>query len=265
MFIDILDTLTRVFIIMGIFFLVSSVVYFFRKNVLAVFNDMKILEQGNGYGNFEAGRYVFDSLSDSDVESARGGDTGRVSILGKEEDTEALGQNRPARKRVTAEERRKCHPEPPAYRDDPEERTKFLYDIDEKTELLGSEISEEDEERTELLGNTVFRDDERTALLGNPDEEDTDFPGEDSEEKTEYLGGEEKTEYLGDPFEKKTTLLSDPGEEEERTELLSRGNKGEEETTLLAGEEGDIDIDEEVAKYLELGDQATGYSPGRRK
>lgn len=202
MFIDILSVLTKVFIFMGIIFLVAALIYFFRKDVRTVFGDMQVMEQGSNYDNSAMSRQVFDSLSGRDIESARRGDTGRVSILGniKEEDTEALGSRKSSGERVAAknseiaysEKKKQC-------RKEPEERTEFLSDSDEKTELLKSEFSADDE-RTELLGGSACEDDERTALLRDSYEEKTEYLSENPEEKTAYLGEEgdpgEQTEYL---------------------------------------------------------------------
>lgn len=210
MFIDILSILTKVFVFMGIIFLIAALIYFFRKDVRTVFGDMQVMEQGSNYDNSAMSRQVFDSLSGRDIESARRGDTGRVSILGniKEEDTEALGSRKNSGERVAAknseiaysEKKKQCHEEP-------EERTEFLSDSDEKTELLKSEFSDDDE-RTELLGSTAFQDDERTALLSDPDEEKTEYLSENPEEKTAYLGEEgdpdERTEYLANSWNSDT-------------------------------------------------------------
>lgn len=211
MFIDILSVLTKVFIFMGIFFLIAALIYFFRKDVRTVFGDMQVMEQGSNYDNSAMSRQVFDSLSGRDIESARRGDTGRVSILGniKEEDTEALGSRKNSGERVTAENSEIAYSEKKKQcREEPEERTEFLSDSDEKTELLGSEISEEDEERTELLGSSACEDDERTALLRDPDEEKTEYLSENPEEKTAYLGEEgdpdERTEYLANSWNSDT-------------------------------------------------------------
>lgn len=201
MFIDILSILTKVFIFMGIIFLVAALIYFFRKDVRTVFGDMQVMEQGSNYDNSAMSRQVFDSLSGRDIESARRGDTGRVSILGniKEEDTEALGSRKNSGEKVAAENSEiACSEKKKQCCKEPEERTEFLSDSDEKTELLKSEFS--DDERTELLGGTTCEDDEPTTLLRDPDEEKTAYLGEGPEEKTEYLVGEgdpgEQTEYL---------------------------------------------------------------------
>ena len=201
MFIDILSILTKVFIFMGIIFLVAALIYFFRKYVRTVFGDMQVMEQGSNYDNSAMSRQVFDSLSGRDIESARRGDTGRVSILGniKEEDTEALGSRKNSGERVAAENSEiACSEKKKQCREEPEERTEFLSDSDEKTELLKSEFS--DDERTELLGGSACENDERTALLRDSYEEKTEYLSENPEEKTDYLGEEggpgEQTEYL---------------------------------------------------------------------
>lgn len=207
MFIDILSVLTKVFIFMGIIFLVAALIYFFRKDVRTVFGDMQVMEQGSNYDNSAMSRQVFDSLSGRDIESARRGDTGRVSILGniKEEDTEALGSRKNSRERVAAENSEiACSEKEKQCREEPEERTEFLSDSDEKTELLKSEFSDDDE-RTELLGSTACEDDERTALLQDSYEEKTAYLGKegDPDERTEYLANSwnsdtDYTEYLDD-------------------------------------------------------------------
>lgn len=229
MFIDILNVLTKVFIFMGIFFLIAALIYFFRKDVRTVFGDMQVMEQGSNYDNSAMSRQVFDSLSGRDIESARRGDTGRVSILGniKEEDTEALGSRKNSRERMAAENSEiACSEKEKQCREEPEERTEFLSDSDEKTELLKSEISEEDEERTELLGSTAFQDDERTALLSDPDEEKTEYLSENPEEKTAYLRGEEdpdeRTEYLANSWNSETdyTEYLDDSQEDGETEFF---------------------------------------------
>ncbi len=225
MLINILDILTWLFIAAGVLLGALSVLYFFRKDVKSVVYDMKTLEN-DSYDPSSNGRMVFASLSDKDVD--RGGDTGRVSFLktrDKEDDIETASLKE--------------------FKGDPGE-----YYRDDITDYLGADQkvtvprTSDHNEMTE----------EQIEWLPDDNEEKTEYLGEDPEEKTAYLGGEEKTEYLGNPSEEKTSLLSDRNEEEERTELLSHEDKGEEETTLLTEEEGDIDIDEEVTKYLELGD-----------
>ena len=228
MFIDILSVLTKVFIFMGIIFLVAALIYFFRKDVRTVFGDMQVMEQGSNYDNSAMSRQVFDSLSGRDIESARRGDTGRVSILGniKEEDTEALGSRKNSGERVTAENSEiACSEKKKQCRKEPEERTEFLSDSDEKTELLKSEFSADDE-RTELLGGSACEDDERTALLRDSYEEKTEYLSENSEEKTAYLGGEgdpgERTEYLANFWNSDTdyTEYLDDSQEDGETEYL---------------------------------------------
>ena len=228
MFIDILSVLTKVFIFMGIIFLVAALIYFFRKDVRTVFGDMQVMEQGSNYDNSAMSRQVFDSLSGRDIESARRGDTGRVSILGniKEEDTEALGSRKNSGERVTAENSEiACSEKEKQCRKEPEERTEFLSDSDEKTELLKSEFSADDE-RTELLGGSACEDDERTALLRDSYEEKTEYLSENSEEKTAYLGGEgdpgERTEYLANSWNSDTdyTEYLDDSQEDGETEYL---------------------------------------------
>lgn len=227
MFIDILSVLTKVFIFMGIIFLVAALIYFFRKDVRTVFGDMQVMEQGSNYDNSAMSRQVFDSLSGRDIESARRGDTGRVSILGniKEEDTEALGSRKNSGERVTAENSEiACSEKKKQCRKEPEERTEFLSDSDEKTELLKSEFS--DDERTELLVGTTCEDDERTALLQGPYEEKTEYLSENPEEKTDYLGEErdpgERTEYLANSWNSDTdyTEYLDDSQEDGETEYL---------------------------------------------
>lgn len=227
MFIDILSILTKVFIFMGIIFLIAALIYFFRKDVRTVFGDMQVMEQGSNYDNSAMSRQVFDSLSGRDIESARRGDTGRVSILGniKEEDTEALGSRKNSGERVAADNSEiACSEKEKQCCEEPEKRTEFLSDSDEKTELLKSEFSDDDE-RTELLGGSTCEDDERTALLQGPYEEKTEYLGEGPEEKTAYLGGEgdpgERTEYLANSWNSDTDYTEYLGSEEDgETEYL---------------------------------------------
>lgn len=231
MLINILDILTWIFIAAGVLLGALSVLFFFRKDVRAVVYDMSTLES-DSYDPSSNGRMVFASLSDKDVD--RGGDTGRVSFLktrDKEDDIE------------TASLREFRRDSGEYYRDD-------------ITDYLGAE-------QKATVPETSAYDEITEKQTGCLSDDNSD----DNEEKTEYLGssGEEKTEYLGDPSEDKTTLLSDGSEEEERTELLSHSSVSEEETCLLAGEKEDIDIDEEVTRYLGLGDETTEYLPERKK
>lgn len=231
MLINILDILTWLFIAAGVLLGALSVLYFFRKDVRAVVYDMSTLEN-DSYDPSSNGRMVFASLSDKDVD--RGGDTGRVSFLktrDKEDDIETASLKE--------------------FKRDPGE-----YYRDDITDYLGAE-------QKATVPKTSAHDEITEEQTGRLSDDNSD----DNEEKTEYLGssGEEKTEYLGDLSENKTTLLSDGSEEEEKTELLSHSSDSEEETCLLAGEKEDIDIDEEVTRYLGLGDETTEYLPERKK
>lgn len=230
MLINILDILTWLFIAAGVFLGALSVLYFFRKDVRAVVYDMSTLEN-DSYDPSSNGRMVFASLSDKDVD--RGGDTGRVSFLktrDKEDDIET----------ASLKEFRRDSGE--YYRDD-------------MTDYLGAE-------QKATVPETSAHDEITEKQTGCLSDDNSD----DNEEKTEYLdsSGEDKTEYLGDPAEDKTTLLSDESEEE-KTEMLSHSSDSEEKTCLLAAEKENIDIDEEVTRYLGLGDKTTEYLPEREK